>query len=476
MIGPELAVTGRDATVFPYASRMSANVLCLVAAECSVLLVSLLAGGLIRFLWKGDPMLASWMPLLIAAWLLGAWVSRLLPGWGLGPIEEVRRIVIVIFVVFLGTTAMLFWGKAAGDASRLTLAISFLLSLVLLPLARTQVKRHLLSVGRWGCPTVIYGDSQTTQQVAAALREESGLGYKPCGVFLDDPASEAPLSGLPVLGDIQHNTLQAPVAVVALPRLAREAMSDLLEGPLGVYRKVVIIPDLQDAPSLWVKPRDLVGMLGLEISTNLLDPLAQFQKRTIDLLLTLITSPVWIPASILIAACIWIEDRDHAFFIQERIGRGGHLFKTWKFRTMHADAERILQEHLDRDPVLRAEWQKDFKLRRDPRITRIGAFLRRTSLDELPQLVNVLRGEMSLIGPRPLPAYHYQQLPERVRKLRDRVRPGITGLWQVSGRSEAGHLGMARWDTYYVRNWSFWLDVVILVRTFRTVVTGHGAF
>jgi lipopolysaccharide/colanic/teichoic acid biosynthesis glycosyltransferase len=143
---------------------------------------------------------------------------------------------------------------------------------------------------------------------------------------------------------------------------------------------------------------------------------------------------------------------------------------------MHPDAEGILQSRLEDDPELRREWQTNFKLRRDPRITRVGAFLRRTSLDELPQLVNVLRGEMALVGPRPLPAYHYEELPERVRKLRDRVRPGVTGLWQVSGRSEAGHAGMSRWDAYYVRNWSVWLDIVIFVRTIRTVVTGHGAF
>jgi lipopolysaccharide/colanic/teichoic acid biosynthesis glycosyltransferase len=125
---------------------------------------------------------------------------------------------------------------------------------------------------------------------------------------------------------------------------------------------------------------------------------------------------------------------------------------------------------------LRKEWETQFKLRHDPRITSIGNFLRRTSMDELPQLVNVLRGEMSLVGPRPLPEYHHQELPERVKKLRDRVRPGMTGLWQVSGRSEAGTQGMARWDTYYVRNWSLWLDIVILVRTIRTVISRHGAF
>jgi Undecaprenyl-phosphate galactose phosphotransferase WbaP len=298
----------------------------------------------------------------------------------------------------------------------------------------------------------------------------------PHGLFLDNPDEKTGMPDLPVLGGITGTTGQAPIAVVALPRLAREAMSALLEGPLSGYRKVILIPDMQDAPSLWVKPRDLVGMLGLEISVNLLDPVARVTKRSVELALVILTAPLWAPLCALVALAIWLTERANPFFIQARVGRGGENFGAWKFRTMHPDAERILQQHLDRDENLRAEWQENFKLRNDPRITRIGALLRRTSLDELPQLVNVLAGTMSLIGPRPLPAYHYQQLPDRVRTLRDRVRPGITGLWQVSGRSETGLTGMARWDTYYVRNWSIWLDIVILVRTVRAVATGHGAF
>lgn len=469
-------VAEQTATAFPYVARLWFNAFCVGAAQSLVLLLALILAGLFRWVLKGDPMVASWMPLLLAAWVLGAWVGRLLPGWGLGAVEELRRTVVILSIVFAGTTAMLFWGKVASETSRLTLTAGFLLSLVLVPLARARAKALLLQAGKWGCPTVIYGDSQTIPLVVRALREEPGLGYLPAGVYLDNQEASTHLEGLPVLGGILERTSLAPVAVVALPRLARESLTDLLEGPLSAYRKVIMVPDLQDAPSLWVKPRDFVGMLALEISINLLDPLARVTKRSMDLAVVVLSSPVWVPLGVLTAIGIWLEDRTNPFFFQERVGRGGRIFHTWKFRTMHPEAERILQEKLATDDALREEWQKNFKLRRDPRVTRIGRFLRRTSLDELPQFVNVLMGEMSLVGPRPLPAYHHQQLPERVRNLRHRVRPGVTGLWQVSGRSEAGHLGMARWDTYYVRNWSIWLDVVILFRTFRTVFTGHGAF
>ena len=143
---------------------------------------------------------------------------------------------------------------------------------------------------------------------------------------------------------------------------------------------------------------------------------------------------------------------------------------------MVPDADAVLETALAADPALREEWDAHFKLEADPRITRVGRVLRRTSLDELPQLFNVLRGDMSLVGPRPLPQYHHDELPERVRALRERVRPGITGLWQVSGRSDSGTLGMERWDPYYVRNWSLWLDAVILVRTLKVVARGSGAY
>ena len=143
---------------------------------------------------------------------------------------------------------------------------------------------------------------------------------------------------------------------------------------------------------------------------------------------------------------------------------------------MVRNAEAVLARHLAADAQLRAEWEAHCKLKHDPRITAVGRFLRRTSLDELPQLFNVIAGNMALVGPRPLPAYHEEKLPARLREVRHRVRPGITGLWQVSGRSNAGNAGLERWDQYYVRNWSIWLDIVILVRTIRAVFRADGAY
>ncbi|WP_372807695.1 sugar transferase, partial [Pontiella sp.] len=209
---------------------------------------------------------------------------------------------------------------------------------------------------------------------------------------------------------------------------------------------------------------------------HLLNPFARFFKRLIDLALVVVSLPLWAPLMLLCYVLIWLEDRKNPMFLQPRVGRGGGTFRTAKFRTMVPNAEAVLQKALKTNPALKLEWETHFKLKKDPRITRVGNFLRKTSLDEIPQLLNVLRGTMSLVGPRPLPAYHFRDLPEQVQFLRDKVQPGITGLWQVSGRSDAGTEGMEKWDPYYVRNWSIWLDIVIIVRTFKAVFFSKGAY
>jgi lipopolysaccharide/colanic/teichoic acid biosynthesis glycosyltransferase len=214
----------------------------------------------------------------------------------------------------------------------------------------------------------------------------------------------------------------------------------------------------------------------LEIARNLLNPLSRSMKSILEWLVTFATLPFWLPLLMLIALAIVLEGRGGPFFRQERIGRAGRTFKVLKFRTMRPDAEEHLKKCLEADPRLMQEWKSHCKLKNDPRITVVGKWLRRTSLDELPQLVNVLFGQMSLVGPRPLPPYHRNQLPARVLALREQVLPGITGLWQVSGRSDSGNEGIERWDTYYVRNWSIWLDIVILSRTGIAVFAARGAY
>ncbi len=202
-------------------------------------------------------------------------------------------------------------------------------------------------------------------------------------------------------------------------------------------------------------------------------PIARKVKRALDLSLAAILGLLLLPVFLLIAAAIKCVSRGPILYGQVRIGFDGKPFRMWKFRTMVEDAERRLDEHLMDNPELFEEWNAAFKMSDDPRIIPwLGRFLRRNSLDELPQLWNVLLGEMSLVGPRPLPQYHFDQFDDEFRQLRSTMSPGITGQWQVCSRNDGSTDKFQRWDTYYVRNWSIWLDLQILLRTPLVLISG----
>ena len=210
---------------------------------------------------------------------------------------------------------------------------------------------------------------------------------------------------------------------------------------------------------------------------NLLVPGNRFLKRVLDYS---IAAPAFLASlPVLAMAAIWIKivSPGPVLFRQEREGPNGRRITMLKLRTMHRDAEKLLAEYLESDPEEKLNWLRYFKLKKDPRVLpHIGWFLRRYSLDELPQLWNVLRGEMSLVGPRPFPYYHLDQFPASFRHLRASVMPGITGLWQVTARSDGDLRVQEVEDTYYIRNWSPWLDIYILLRTTQTVLSAKGAY
>ena len=472
----KIADVSQRSQTFLYLRRHLLNCLALGAGDALALTVAFSVAGAIRWLLLGSSMISGWIVFVIIGWWVGALSARLLPSWGMGAAEGLRRMFLLMTMLYSAIAVVLFLGKQGNEVSRILLLATFAFSIFFVPALRTWVKRTLVVRRLWGLPTVVYGEPKTSALVIQTLQAEQGFGYLPIGVFGDSAELTNIVEGVPVLGRIDQYTLKAPVAILATPGMACEQIASLLDGPLSSYRQVVIIPNLFEVQCwLWVRARDLGGVLGLEITHNLLDPIAWWSKRALEVFAVVATAFVWIPLCLFLALIIWLQDHANPFFMQPRIGKDGLPFRTWKFRTMVPHAELVLQQKLAEDQALCNEWYTGFKLDHDPRITRLGRLLRKASLDELPQLINVLRGEMSLVGPRPLPRYHHDELPPTVRKLRERVRPGMTGLWQVSGRSEAGTAGMERWDTYYVSNWSVWLDAVVLVRTMRAVVKGHGA-
>ena len=228
--------------------------------------------------------------------------------------------------------------------------------------------------------------------------------------------------------------------------------------------------------SLWITARDLAGTLGLEMNRGLLVRRNRILKSLLDRVLALICLLLTLPLIIACAVLVWSVDHGSPFFNQERRGRDGNFIHIWKIRTMYRNADARLRQHLQTHVSAAEEWNNFRKLHNDPRILgAVGRFLRTTSIDELPQLWNVLRGDMSMVGPRPFPDYHLEVFDDSFRELRTRVMPGLTGLWQIQGRSTVELHEQREMDRYYILNWSIWMDIDILVRTVGAVVGRKGA-
>ncbi|MEO8098442.1 MAG: exopolysaccharide biosynthesis polyprenyl glycosylphosphotransferase [Acidobacteriota bacterium] len=402
----------------------------------------------------------------------------LYPGYLLSPVERLRRRVLSTLAVF---GALIAWDNlvARGVLSRGVLLATLVFALVLPPLAELAARALLIRFQRWGVPVVLLGAGDTGQALARTFRDDPSLGFQPAA-FLDNHPHRwnTLVEGVPVAGPLALASdfeSRAVAAILCLGDLPKSDAASILHD-LN-FARVIVIPDLPGVASLWITARQMGGHLGFEIKKNLLLRrnlvLKAFMDRAIAVPLFLLSLPV------LAVAALWIKavSRGPALYRQTREGLHGSRVSVWKLRTMHMDGDRILEQWLETHPHDRENWNRNFKLRHDPRVLPvIGPLLRRTSLDELPQLWSVLRAEMSLVGPRPLPDYHLSHFEPEFRSLRTRVLPGLTGLWQVSTRSNGGDDAIEAMDTYYIRNWSPWLDLYILARTVTAVILARGAY
>jgi Undecaprenyl-phosphate galactose phosphotransferase WbaP len=416
----------------------------------------------------------------IVAWVGLRAVVGLYPGYGLDQVEELRRqtfalgATLTIIVVFA-------FALQAGDALSRILLFGWALGLLLLaPLVRYVVKWVMKRTGLWGKPVVVFGAQDAGARVLRALQKEWHLGFIPVGIFDSRAPEKKALEGVPYGGTLTDALMMAKkyridTAIFAMPHTRREHLAKLVNLASTGFPYVVVMPNLGGITNSAVIARDFAGNFGVEIRYNLLFPWARRTKRVLDLLLTVVGGLLISPLAIMTAILIKLDSQGPLFYGHRRLGAGGEHFRCWKFRTMYINAEQLLDEFLQGQPDLRAEWERNFKLRDDPRVTRVGRFLRHTSLDELPQLWNVLKGEMSLIGPRPIVE---AEIPKygTVYDMYRRIRPGISGLWQVSGRSDTNYAERVKLDAYYVHNWSVWLDIVISVRTVWMVVLRQGAY
>jgi Undecaprenyl-phosphate galactose phosphotransferase WbaP len=264
-------------------------------------------------------------------------------------------------------------------------------------------------------------------------------------------------------------------ALLAVHSFDGEELAELLSGPASRIKHWIILPPLERFPSLWLEACEAARRPALTITNRLRHGWSVPLKRAFDLSLAAIIAIAVLPLIALIAILVRLGSPGPVFYGQERIGRYGRRFKLWKFRTMLPNADAVLARYLDEHPDIAAEWAANRKIRCDPRVTWVGRWLRSTSLDELPQVWNVLVGEMSLVGPRPIEAHEIDKYAEYYEHY-VQVLPGITGLWQVSGRSNTTYEERVALDVYYVQNWSLWFDVYILACTAKVVLLCEGAY
>lgn len=411
---------------------------------------------------------------VLTMWGSGAYDRRYL---GVGT-DEFKRVIrgalIVVAVVSFIVMAFKY------DLSRLAVATALVCALAYLLVVRLAARIVLQLIRRKGKASqrmLLVGTLPEALEVYTAVTRNPAVGLVPIGIYLTEGKSgargvEAPVplhtSGnlVSVVRKIGADTL----AVCGSAGEERNGLRRLAWQLEGTGIDLVVAPQLTDIAGPRVHIRPVEGLPLLHVEEPTISGLGWVIKNLLDRVASAFGLLVLTPVLLAVAIAIKVSDPGPIFFRQGRVGRDGEKFQVWKFRTMYTDAEERLAALTDQnetDGLL-------FKIRNDPRVTPIGRFLRRTSLDELPQLINVLKGEMSLVGPRPLPAEDGDFLGDVRRRML--VRPGITGLWQVSGRSDLSWDDAVRLDLYYVDNWSLTLDLLILSRTLRAVLAHRGAY
>jgi Undecaprenyl-phosphate galactose phosphotransferase WbaP len=462
-------------------ARPIGTIICLLGADLTALNLSLFLGLLTRRLIVGSATLPV-ADLAFAAFVFtisSFLAARLYPGVCENPVDELARIVRASTLSFLCLGAASFISHDLSP-SRLIVLFAYLYSLVLVPLARAGAREAFAAKSWWGSPVVLLGMGETGKRVLKTLREHPKNGLKPVAILDDDPESYEGCDDGLINGPLSRcleitRANRVSYGIICMPSLSREELFALLDRYGDCFSDILVIPDLVGIASVGIGVRELGGVVGLEVAQKLLRPFSRSLKRSLDLAFTIALAPLVLPIVALAALLVKLDSPGPIFYRDVRIGFRGQPFVAWKLRSMVVDGENALKNYLDCHPDEWETWIKTQKLKRDPRITRVGRVIRRASIDELPQFWNVLVGQMSVVGPRPfLPSQMEMYGPAF--ELYKRVRPGITGLWQISGRNHLTFKERAKLDAHSIKNWSVWLDLYILARTVSAVITAKGAY
>jgi Undecaprenyl-phosphate galactose phosphotransferase WbaP len=461
----------------------------------SILLADLIAVSaagffavLTRYLFHAQFLLSDWITFAPAVFIFIVVFafSGLYPGIGGSPTDEFRIVLRASTISFFILIAISFFLQTSLRFSRIVFCLAWILTLLLVPVSRRLVRGLCSDKPWWGIPTVILGECEAGVHMLSLLKGHPRLGLRPVALLLErdgengDRSSRSNMPSDVIVGNVaQAGTVgmlyPGAYALIAMPKAGSEALRRIVSQHLAGYKNVLIVPDLFGIRSLSVSAKDICGVLTLKLDQRLGSFWPQFCKRSFDVTVSLMITALLSPLLLLICLAVKVSSKGPIFYGQLRVGKNNRPFRVWKFRSMLVGADDVLKSHLEANLELKKEWESDHKLKQDPRVTRIGSFLRKSSLDELPQLWNVICGEMSLVGPRPIVNAEVVKYGDCFDQYQ-LVTPGVTGLWQVSGRNNTTYELRTRIDDYYVRNWSLSLDTYILLRTVKTIVFSEGAY
>lgn len=408
--------------------------------------------------------------------------AGLYPGYGLTAVKEIERLVRSLTLVFIYIGVAIYFLKANVDFPRSIFLFAWLFAIIIIPVLRIAVRNRLSLTGLYGVPVLFILSSINDTAALKSVQNCRRMGWKPLAVLVLNSAEEnrPHLLDIPRLQSMEQllklQNMHSVKTVVFVTGSLTDENKELFQITRKLsdhFQSIVLAFSDFELGSIWVEPRDLEGRLGLELHYHLLRTEIHLLKRGLDLigsgLLLLLTSPFWV----LITALIKLDSPGPVFYSHRRVGKLGKEFEVIKFRSMKIDADQHLQSYLENNPQVRTEWEQHRKLTDDPRITRVGYWLRKFSLDELPQFWNVIKGEMSLIGPRAVTREEIMNYGDFA-SLILRVKPGITGWWQVMGRNEHPWEERTRLEVYYVSNWSLWMDAFITLKTIWVIISGQG--
>ena len=387
-----------------------------------------------------------------------------------------------VFYSVITISLLLYFGKVGGEVSRLFAGMTGVFAFISLTVGRYIFREFLNRLKLFETSVLFVGMGRTAELVLDSFSRIGGGGYKVLGFLDDNPKSVKLKRKYRILGRFKNlerviRLTKVKNVIITAPGLKNSELVELVARVRPLVENVAFVPDLVGAPveNLAAESLGESNVIFLRVKNNLKHWYNRFFKRIFDLTLTLMGLVIALPIGIIIALLIKLDSKGPILFFHKRVGQNGKYFDCLKFRSMVIDSDRVLKELLETNPAAKEEWEKEFKLKDDPRITKMGKILRKTSLDELPQLINVIKGEMSLVGPRPIIKDEIEKYGEFFADF-CLVPPGITGVWQVNGRSDTTYEERVQMDSWYVRNWSPWVDIVYLLKTFSVVIKGKGAY